>query len=219
MRFVKAKAYWRLISQMPYQKMAPRSKLKGWLEVIGPKVRRVTSVATELETKSWVRILTCSTRKIFCLILILLLFYVTVSFVSYCFLEWGPEQQKGLSWVLLVRLNSFSIPAVKTNRTHKGASQGFWFGTIDDPPPRLLGVMWDAPSSTAKSTAPIGAPNAALTPAAAPAATKSRVSTFATFALQIARNSEYLRAITFSQHPHLTPALTESLIEGSHLQS
>lgn len=82
MRFVKAKAYWRLISQMPYQKMAPRSKLKGWLEVIGPKVRRVTSVATELETKSWVRILTCSTRKIFCLILILLLIYVTVSFGS-----------------------------------------------------------------------------------------------------------------------------------------
>lgn len=95
----------------------------------------------------------------------------------------------------------------------------FWFGTFDDPPPRLLGVMWDAPSSTAKSTAPIGAPNAALTPAAAPAATKSRVSTFAIFALQIARNSEYLRAITFSQHPHLSPALTESLIEGSHLQS
>lgn len=158
---------------MPYQKMAPRSKLKGWLEVIGPKVRRVTSVATELETKSWVRILTCSTRKIFCLILILLLIYVTL----------------------------------------------FWFGTFDDPPPRLLGVMWDAPSSTAKSTAPIGAPNAALTPAAAPAATKSRVSTFAIFALQIARNSEYLRAITFSQHPHLSPALTESLIEGSHLQS
>lgn len=39
-----------------------------------------------------------------------------------------------------------------------------------------LGDMCDAPSSTAKSTAPIGAPKAALTPAAAPAATKSRYS-------------------------------------------
>mmetsp|Transcript_5727 Transcript_5727/g.9793 ORF Transcript_5727/g.9793 Transcript_5727/m.9793 type:complete len:210 (-) Transcript_5727:431-1060(-) len=72
------------------------NRVQGWLLMIGPRVSLVTRVATELETKSCVRI---------------------------------------------------------------------------------LGVMWEAPSSTAKRTAPMGAPKAALTPAAAPAATKSRAST------------------------------------------
>mmetsp|Transcript_92478 Transcript_92478/g.288274 ORF Transcript_92478/g.288274 Transcript_92478/m.288274 type:complete len:224 (-) Transcript_92478:384-1055(-) len=43
---------------------------------------------------------------------------------------------------------------------------------------RIVGFMCVAPSSTAKSTPPMGAPNAAATPAAAPAAVRSRASRF-----------------------------------------